>query len=99
MTKKPDHPAWFTVRFDQTLEWAALRVPEEHVVEWLLWAARLLETPLWRELLGIHAILRDKIIQQDWPAVSPWRMVHHLKVAQDVKAGMRNFLPGLPMSL
>ena len=50
--KKPYRPAWFTARFDQTSEWATLRVPEDRAVEWLQGAARLLETPLWGELVG-----------------------------------------------
>lgn len=55
MAKKPSHPTWFTVRFDQTTEWAKLRLPEEGAVEWLLGATQLLnETPLWNELVSIN---------------------------------------------
>lgn len=97
-------PSWFTARFDQTSEWATLHVPEEWAAEWLLGAARLFnETTLWWELVGIQSILLDQIKRRKWAKVSPWHLVHHLKVAHDVKIGMTQFLPppyrGWPMEI
>lgn len=93
MAKKAYRPAWFTVQFDQTSEWATLHVPEERVTEWLLGVTHLFtETTLWNELVGIQALLLDQIKQRDWSKVSPWHLVLHLKVAHDVKTGNRTMI-------
>jgi hypothetical protein len=87
-------PDWFATRFDRPSEWATLRVPEEQAIEWLVGATRLLnETPLWRELIAVQEPFLRQIRRRDWSAVSPWRLVHHLKVLGDILAGIESFLP------
>ncbi len=94
MSASHSHPTWFTVRFNQPSEWASLHVPEAHITEWLEGAACLFrDTSLWDELIGIEATLAQRIKEQDWSSVSPWHLVLHLKIAQDIKTGMTHFLP------
>lgn len=94
MARHRSSPDWFTVQFDRPSEWATLRIPDEHFVEWQEGAVRLFtETSLWDGLVRIQFTLVEKIKERDWTAVSPWHLVLHLKLVHDIKSGMANFLP------
>jgi DNA-binding CsgD family transcriptional regulator len=63
-------------------------------VEWLTGAAHVItDTPFWHALVTVQDPLLQQIRACDWSAVSPWHLVHHLKVLGDIRTGVETFLP------
>src|SRR5687767_10827939 len=95
MTKRTTRqkPSWFNARLEYYSEWAQIRVPPQHVLEWLQGATAVLQTPLWNGLVALQEPLRQSLRPRDWTQVTSWELVAWLQVIGDIPVGIDTFLP------